>query len=248
MEAISNDLLNAIAINLNGRERQVLEMRLGIGVDRAQTLSEIGEHLNISRERVRQIQKRALSQVGNPILNSMLLVGDLVNPDSVASKKWSKKVETRAKAKYGHLRDRNNDSVKVWLNTSETDPLVIPATWARVDGTRTIFLNDDGEILGDWPTNNVDYVQWPAEEKVKATAESHQERMGKIKNKYPRAWLSWSESEDQSLIGEFARSQDFDSICNAHERAPGGINARLQKLGLIPDSQNTSQTRMKLRA
>jgi RNA polymerase sigma factor (sigma-70 family) len=91
MEAISNDLLNAIASNLNGRERQVLEMRLGIGVDRAQTLSEIGEHLNISRERVRQIQKRALSQVGNPILNSMLLVGDLVNPDSVASKKWSKK-------------------------------------------------------------------------------------------------------------------------------------------------------------
>jgi hypothetical protein len=51
---------------------------------------------------------------------------------------------------------------------------------------------------------------------------------------------SYAETGGKSTIPNMKTKQNKDT--------PGGINARLQKLGLIPDSQNTSQTRMKLRA
>lgn len=48
---------------LGERERAVLEYRFGVEKDREYTLSEIGEILNISRERVRQIEIRALRRL-----------------------------------------------------------------------------------------------------------------------------------------------------------------------------------------
>ncbi len=45
------------------RERQVLEMRFGLGDDQPKTLREIGEALSLSRERVRQIESRALNRL-----------------------------------------------------------------------------------------------------------------------------------------------------------------------------------------
>jgi len=41
---------------LSERDAQILKMRYGIGFDQPMTLKEIGERLNITRERVRQIQ------------------------------------------------------------------------------------------------------------------------------------------------------------------------------------------------
>jgi RNA polymerase primary sigma factor len=48
---------------LPDRERQVLELRFGIADDRPKTLREIGEILGLSRERVRQIESRALNKL-----------------------------------------------------------------------------------------------------------------------------------------------------------------------------------------
>jgi len=48
---------------LTPREQQVLELRIGISGDKTFTLREIGELLNISRERVRQIEKIALGKL-----------------------------------------------------------------------------------------------------------------------------------------------------------------------------------------
>jgi len=45
------------------RERRVLELRFGFGDDQPRTLREIGEILGLSRERVRQIENRALMQL-----------------------------------------------------------------------------------------------------------------------------------------------------------------------------------------
>ncbi len=41
------------------RERQVIELRFGLGPEEAQTLEEVGRQLKLSRERVRQIEERA---------------------------------------------------------------------------------------------------------------------------------------------------------------------------------------------
>jgi RNA polymerase primary sigma factor len=46
--------------NLKPREQEIIRLRFGIGKDSAQTLEEIGKKFGISKERVRQIEKRAL--------------------------------------------------------------------------------------------------------------------------------------------------------------------------------------------
>jgi RNA polymerase primary sigma factor len=48
---------------LNEREREVLRLRHGLGLDRELTLEQIGRRLSISRERVRQIEARALAKM-----------------------------------------------------------------------------------------------------------------------------------------------------------------------------------------
>jgi RNA polymerase primary sigma factor len=47
-------------VPLNEREREVLRLRYGLGLDREMTLEEIGRRLSITRERVRQIEAKAV--------------------------------------------------------------------------------------------------------------------------------------------------------------------------------------------
>ena len=54
--------------NLTVRESKVIKMRFGFdGVEK--TLEEIGEILNLTRERVRQIEKKALDKIRAQYLN-----------------------------------------------------------------------------------------------------------------------------------------------------------------------------------
>jgi RNA polymerase primary sigma factor len=48
---------------LNEREREILKMCYGIGYEHAFTLEEIGEKLNLTRERIRQLREKALKQL-----------------------------------------------------------------------------------------------------------------------------------------------------------------------------------------
>ena len=45
--------------SLTSRERIIVELRFGLGKEDAMTLKEVGKRLNLSRERVRQIEERA---------------------------------------------------------------------------------------------------------------------------------------------------------------------------------------------
>ena len=48
---------------LTSRERAVIQLRYGIGDGRSRTLLEVGKELNISRERVRQLEMVALAKL-----------------------------------------------------------------------------------------------------------------------------------------------------------------------------------------
>ena len=48
---------------LSEREREVLRLRFGVGVDREHTLEEIGERFAVTRERIRQIETHALRKL-----------------------------------------------------------------------------------------------------------------------------------------------------------------------------------------
>jgi RNA polymerase primary sigma factor len=58
----ANEVERALA-PLSDREREVLRMRYGLGTDREHTLEEIGRQLSVTRERVRQIESRALQKL-----------------------------------------------------------------------------------------------------------------------------------------------------------------------------------------
>ena len=64
--AIAGDLANEVerALEpLSDREKEVLRLRYGLGQDREYTLEEIGRRLSVTRERVRQIESRALQKL-----------------------------------------------------------------------------------------------------------------------------------------------------------------------------------------
>jgi RNA polymerase primary sigma factor len=51
---------------LTPKEAEVISMRFGIGVKRDHTLEEVGQHLSITRERVRQIEAKAMRKLKHP--------------------------------------------------------------------------------------------------------------------------------------------------------------------------------------
>ena len=51
---------------LTPKESAVIRMRFGIGVERDHTLEEVGRHLSLTRERVRQIEAKALRKLKHP--------------------------------------------------------------------------------------------------------------------------------------------------------------------------------------
>lgn len=53
--------INSLLESLKPTQREVLILRFGLENDQELTLAQIGEKLNVSRERVRQIQQQAIT-------------------------------------------------------------------------------------------------------------------------------------------------------------------------------------------
>jgi RNA polymerase primary sigma factor len=59
---------------LDERERQVLQMRFGLGQCQPRTLEEIGCKFNLTRERIRQIEARAMAKLRSAEARDLLAV------------------------------------------------------------------------------------------------------------------------------------------------------------------------------
>jgi len=57
---------------LTARERDVLKMRFGLDDGYPHTLEEVGKHFRVTRERIRQIEAKALKKLRHPSRNSRL--------------------------------------------------------------------------------------------------------------------------------------------------------------------------------
>jgi RNA polymerase primary sigma factor len=69
-DAASRELLkaqlNSVLKELSDRERRVLMLRFGLEDGRARTLEEVGKEFNVTRERIRQIEAKALRKLRHP--------------------------------------------------------------------------------------------------------------------------------------------------------------------------------------
>jgi RNA polymerase primary sigma factor len=57
---------------LSPREEQVLKMRFGIGKHGSHTLEEVGHGFEVTRERIRQIEAKALRKLRHPSRSRLL--------------------------------------------------------------------------------------------------------------------------------------------------------------------------------
>ncbi len=57
---------------LTAREERVIRMRFGIGMGAARTLAEVGDQFSVSRERIRQIEAKALRKLKHPSRSKIL--------------------------------------------------------------------------------------------------------------------------------------------------------------------------------
>ena len=55
-----------ILASLTPREERVLRMRFGIGMNTDHTLEEVGQQFSVTRERIRQIEAKALRKLKHP--------------------------------------------------------------------------------------------------------------------------------------------------------------------------------------
>jgi RNA polymerase primary sigma factor len=64
--ALLREEVRRVLNNLTLRERQVIELRFGLVDDHDHTLEEVGKKLKVTRERVRQIEERAIRKLRHP--------------------------------------------------------------------------------------------------------------------------------------------------------------------------------------
>ncbi|MFN2290661.1 MAG: RNA polymerase sigma factor [Anaerolineae bacterium] len=71
-QQLLREQLRKILSSLNHRERQVLEMRFGLNDGQSHTLEEVGQAFGVTRERIRQIEAKALRKLRHPLRSRKL--------------------------------------------------------------------------------------------------------------------------------------------------------------------------------
>jgi len=61
-----------VLASVTPREERVLRMRYGIGMNKDHTLEEVGKQFSVTRERIRQIEAKALRKLKHPSRSRML--------------------------------------------------------------------------------------------------------------------------------------------------------------------------------
>jgi len=64
--ALLPDEIARLLAPLDEREREILRLRFGLDRGEPRTLEEVGKHFNLTRERIRQIEARAMSKLRHP--------------------------------------------------------------------------------------------------------------------------------------------------------------------------------------
>ena len=68
----NRQIVESVLSALSSKEAEILRMRFGIGSDRPMTLEEVGKHYGVTRERIRQVENKAIRKLRNPMRARML--------------------------------------------------------------------------------------------------------------------------------------------------------------------------------
>jgi RNA polymerase sigma factor (sigma-70 family) len=79
-ESIRENVHNVIRARLSDRERHVINFRFGLSGEPSLTLDEVAEECGLSRERIRQIEAKALRKLRHPFTRRLLLGQRPIHP------------------------------------------------------------------------------------------------------------------------------------------------------------------------
>ena len=68
------EMVRGLIASLSQREARVLKLRFGLDDGRSRTLEEVGAEFNVTRERIRQIEAKALRKLRHPSRSKKLKV------------------------------------------------------------------------------------------------------------------------------------------------------------------------------
>jgi RNA polymerase primary sigma factor len=68
----NRQIVEAVLSTLSSKEAEILRMRFGINQEKAMTLEEVGGHYGITKERIRQIENKAIRKLRHPARARML--------------------------------------------------------------------------------------------------------------------------------------------------------------------------------
>ena len=66
------EIVDSVLSTLSTKEADILRMRFGINADKPMTLEEVGQHYGVTRERIRQVENKAIRKLRNPIRANIL--------------------------------------------------------------------------------------------------------------------------------------------------------------------------------
>ena len=69
---MENDRINEVLSQLTEREARVIRLRYGLEDGKGHTLEEVGREFNVTRERIRQIEAKALKKLRHPARAKLL--------------------------------------------------------------------------------------------------------------------------------------------------------------------------------
>jgi RNA polymerase primary sigma factor len=69
----NTQIVEAVLSTLPTKEADILRMRFGINTEKPMTLEEVGQHYGVTRERIRQVENKAIRKLRNPARARMLM-------------------------------------------------------------------------------------------------------------------------------------------------------------------------------
>lgn len=115
---ITPQILDEILGRLDARRKQVVSLRYGLSGDGDKTLQEIGDEFSLSRERIRQLEKKAISHLKSHLskvsqgreldvsnmpekfISLLLLIGKVSQPHTAKAQKIELQMETHSFATF----------------------------------------------------------------------------------------------------------------------------------------------------
>lgn len=142
---------------LTPREAKVLRMRFGIELDCDYTLEEIGKSFAVTRERIRQIENRAMRKMYNPYRNAVLksvwmpeeyyeTTEDKRRAIEARQYQWQKEIESKQRI---HYREKTMppEQKELW---QELKPALKDATWVNdLKANKPDMYQELKDLVGD---------------------------------------------------------------------------------------------------